>query len=579
MTGTNRGRMYRIIRPWLAFWLAVFSGAVPAKNVALLIGINQYTGVRPLEGAVNDVTGLRAVLIERWGFAAEDIVTLTDAQATRAAILNELDRLEARSKAGDFVLFYFSGHGTSGRDADAGLPLPYASGALVPVDYFSTQQETAEAVVSRLIVGRTDLRPRITALDRGGRHVLGLVDACYSGNTLRGMYRGALSAPPLTRRYVPLPVRSTGGPVSASKDPDLCGYNCGTAPEEAYPYRAVAYVSAASESEPAEDIGAIALISKPTYDGRPHGAFTDALLRALRGEGPLVADRDGDGRFDAAELHQVTLSFLRQRQSVHTPQLLPRIDDDLGGIARSVYLQLAHPPLPTSAPDKESGTDNSLRVQLMDRTANLVRALQAVPGLALVDSEPHLVVRRDGGDWQLLSAAGDEIARIPAAGVLNAVAAVRAQVWVRQVLAVAPDSGFRLELELSGQARGTLAVEGQEIHFAVRSARAAQLLVLDVAADGSVGVLYPKNRAELARLPAEQHVRVPADAGDRIVVQAPYGTDQVLAFAFPQAEPRLEKLIGGFWDKGSPALAELGSWLRNPEIARTSLSLVTRPLP
>lgn len=579
MTGTDRGRMYRIIRPWLAFWLAVFSGAVPAKNVALLIGINQYgSNVSALEGAVNDVEDLRKVLIERWGFAAGDVVTLTDGQATRTAILKELDRLATRSQPGDLVLFYYSGHGTSGRDSKFGLPLPYASGAIVPADFLPTEQDTAETLIPRLVVGRTDLRPRIEALDRSGRRVLGMIDACYSGNTLRAYYRNTLAQPEFKKRYVTLPARSVGA-AAAAKDPDLCGYNCGTAPEEAYPYRAVAYVSAASEGEPARDIGSFVLGSLPTFDGRPHGAFSDALLRALRGDGPLIADRDGDGRLDAGELHQVTQDFLKQRNIDHTPQLLPRIEDDHDRIARSVYLQLAHPPLPTSAPDKESGTDNSLRVQLLDRAANLVRALQAVPGLALVDSEPHLVVRRDGGDWQLLSAAGDEIARIPAAGVLNAVAAVRAQVWVRQVLAVAPDSGFRLELELSGQARGTLAVEGQEIHFAVRSARAAQLLVLDVAADGSVGVLYPKNRAELARLPAEQHVRVPADAGDRIVVQAPYGTDQVLAFAFPQAEPRLEKLIGGFWDKGSPALAELGSWLRNPEIARTSLSLVTRPLP
>lgn len=555
-----------------ALWLLALVPDAVAGNVALLVGINRYQSVNALEGAVNDVNDLRAVLVERWGFAADDIVTLVDVQATRAAILHELDRLETRSRPGDLVLIYYSGHGTSGQDRDFGLPLPYASGALVPVDF--TADDSRERMVSRLLVGRTDLRPRIEALDRGGRRVLAFIDACYSGNTLRGLYRDTVPRPSLRKRYVALPVRSVGTGPPAAKDPDLCGYNCGTAPEEPYPYRGVAYVSAASEGEAAVDLGGSALVSTPTFDGRAHGAFTDALLRALRGEGPLVADRDGDGRLSAAELHQVTLNFLRQRGLPHTPQLLPRLESDGVGIASSIFLEARTADRPPAAP-----VGTALRVQLASAAPALATALQALPELSLVEREPQLIVRRDGSEWQLQSAAGDEIARLPGGGVLAAVRAVQVQAWVGRLLAVPPDTGFLLELELSGQARGSVAVEGQQVYFDVRSARAAQLLVLDVAADGSVAVLYPKTPAELAPVDAGRAVRVPAAGAGPIVVTMPFGTDQVLAFAFPRHEPRLERLIDAFWEPGSPKLAELGDWLRNPEVARVSLPLVTRPLP
>lgn len=561
-------------RLWLlAVLLLVFGMDAGARNLALLVGINQYAGVQPLEGAVNDATELRSVLIERWGFAAQDIVTLLDVQATRAAILHELDRLLIRSRPGDLVLVYFSGHGTSGRDRGFGLPLPYSTGAFVPVEFKA--EGTREEMISRLLVGRTDLRPRIEALDRGGRQVLALIDACYSGNTLRGLYRNTLARPAFTKRYVALPPRSAGS-EPAAKDPDLCGYNCASAVEEAFPYRAVAYVSSASEGEAAVDLGSSVLASVPTYDGRPHGAFSDALLRALRGEGPLLADRDGDGRLSAAELHQVTLNFLRQRGLPHTPQLLPRLEDDRSGIAAAIFLQGT--PRSGTAPAAPAA-GRTLRVQLVDATPALTTVLQGLAQLTLVERDARLIVRRDGEEWQLQSAAGDEITRLPATGIKKVVAAVRAQAWVERVLAAPQDSGFRLELELSGQARGSVAVGGQSIHFAVRSAQPAQLLVLTVSTDGSVAVLYPGNAAELQPVPAGTAVRIPSVDTESILVQAPFGTDQVLAFAFPHPEPRLRELIGGFWESGAAQLEALGDWLGDPALARAQLSLVTRPGP
>lgn len=559
---------------WRCLWILLLVPALAsAGNIALLVGIDRYgSGAQPLEGAANDVAALREVLIAQWGFAPADVVTLVDVQATRAAILGELDRLMPRSRAGDLVLLYFSGHGTSARDRRLGLPLPYGSGALVPADF--SRDGTPQQQLGRLIVGRTDLRPRLEALDRGGRRVLALFDACYSGNSVRGLYRSALSAPPLSFRYVALPMRGDLGPtVAPGEDPDLCGFRCGTFQEEPYPYRHVVSVSAASEAEQAVDINRIWLPALPTHDGLTHGAFSDALLRVLLGE--LAADSNHDGRLSAAELQQATLAFLLTRKLPHTPQLLPRLEADVDGTTTEIALQRPVPDTPAPTP----AVGERLRVRLTGPVAaSLEPVLQPLPELGLDTSAPDIVVSRDGSDWLLLNPAGDLIARLPGPETGVLVDTLRRQAWIKTLLAPV-GAGFRLELELSGEARGVAAVEGQKVYFAVRSERPAHLLLLDIAPDGGIRVLYPKYTSELKPLPAEVAVRIPPDDASRIEVTPPFGTDQVLAFAFPEPEPLLELARNQYWPPGAPELAELTQRVHRPGVARAALPLVTVPRP
>src|ERR1044071_640898 len=83
--------------------LAVTASAQPAKR-ALLIGIDDYTastipivktvehrGWPDLQGAANDVRVLSEMLVLRYGFERKDIVTLTNQQATRPAILRAVE--------------------------------------------------------------------------------------------------------------------------------------------------------------------------------------------------------------------------------------------------------------------------------------------------------------------------------------------------------------------------------------------------------------------------------------------------------------------------------------------------------
>ena len=101
------------------------------RKLALLIGINQYRGAT-LQGCLTDVDLQRELLIHRFGFQPSDILTLTDQQATRSQIETAfVEHLVTPSKAGDVIVFHFSGHGSL---LNLGIAREDAQTSLVTID-------------------------------------------------------------------------------------------------------------------------------------------------------------------------------------------------------------------------------------------------------------------------------------------------------------------------------------------------------------------------------------------------------------------------------------------------------------
>jgi Caspase domain len=120
------------------------SGSIPAtgRRTALCVGINAYPDA-PLAGCVADAE-VWARCFAGLGFATPAM--LTDAQATRSAILGTLSNMIGRSRPGDIVVLQYSGHGTQLDDVDADedddsdeaiCPYDYASGAFIIDDDFA----------------------------------------------------------------------------------------------------------------------------------------------------------------------------------------------------------------------------------------------------------------------------------------------------------------------------------------------------------------------------------------------------------------------------------------------------------
>jgi hypothetical protein len=94
-----------------------------AQLWAIIIGISDYVGgANDLRYADDDAAEVRNVLIERYGYPADHIIMLLGDKdrsnynflsrlATRDKILAAISEIADKEKAGDEVVFYFSGHG------------------------------------------------------------------------------------------------------------------------------------------------------------------------------------------------------------------------------------------------------------------------------------------------------------------------------------------------------------------------------------------------------------------------------------------------------------------------------------
>jgi len=118
------------------------------RKLALLVGINQYPHSTALGGCVTDVALQRELLIHRFGFNTRDILTLTDSQGTRENIETAfIEHLTKQAKAGDLVVFHFSGYGSRVKmgEASQGDKSIRLSNSLVPVDRILQVKEAPTA--------------------------------------------------------------------------------------------------------------------------------------------------------------------------------------------------------------------------------------------------------------------------------------------------------------------------------------------------------------------------------------------------------------------------------------------------
>jgi len=87
--------------------------ATTNRKLALLVGINQYPNYPQLNGCVNDVELQKELLIQRFNFEPQDILVITEKDATRENIeTGFIEHLVKQAKATDVVLFHFSGYGS-----------------------------------------------------------------------------------------------------------------------------------------------------------------------------------------------------------------------------------------------------------------------------------------------------------------------------------------------------------------------------------------------------------------------------------------------------------------------------------
>lgn len=158
---------------------------------AVLVGVNRYRMPgADLRGCVSDVQNMEKLLTSSFGFAASDIVRLTDFAATKKAIESAVRTLVRSGRRGDVLLFTFSGHGSNVPDDD-GDEADGRDEILCPTDL-----DWKDPL-------RDDwLRTTFDSV-REGVNLTVITDCCHSGTITRAVVPPDA---PIIERYLPCPL-------------------------------------------------------------------------------------------------------------------------------------------------------------------------------------------------------------------------------------------------------------------------------------------------------------------------------------------------------------------------------------
>lgn len=223
---------------------------------ALLVGIDVYSGFKPakdappprnwqdLDGAVRDVEGIASLLTGKFGFAPEQVAILTDKAATRAAILDALADLAARTGPDDVVVFYYAGHGSQVKNSLANDEPDGLDESIVPADSRAGAPDIRDDELRDALGRILDKTTRLTVI----------MDSCHSGSGTRGLGKA---------RSIRGDPRDIATPSSTTPPPEQ---------------RGAVVLSAAQDFQ-------LAWEAKDD-DGKPHGLFSWSLTRALQQMAP-----------------------------------------------------------------------------------------------------------------------------------------------------------------------------------------------------------------------------------------------------------------------------------------------------
>jgi hypothetical protein len=520
--------------PALLLFLLLFSASpVSAAHYALLVGVADYPHAPKLFGPTNDVASLMEVLSTRYDFPSGNITTLLNGQATKKNILQALSDLKHRSHKGDFIFFYFSGHGTSAYDREASLSMDNTTGAIVPYD-FDAVPGNPRKTLERLIIGRRDLQPILLELDRD-RTLFVVFDSCYSGNAVRAIRTGR-GIP----KFVPLDIPADTATFSAIKDIP-------------FPYTSLVYFAAAHQTETADD-----LRPEDTHDGRSHGALTDALLVGLRGD----ADMNHDGTITYEELYD----FSRQKMQTvarHTPQVKSNRPLSTPLFERGVTIT----PIP---PAESSAELPPLRVQVSGSAATLAGALSRLSGIILVAEKPDLRITTTGDLVSLMLPGGDILCTVT--GTEEAGKRVERYARSRELLALKnPRQDFNVFLRPLGDQGKTVFHQGEQLGLQVTSEAEAHLLLLDIDPQGYVTLLLP-NATDDNRI----RLNAPLTLSNIGEIEPPLGVEFLKLFAFRTPVSGLTPFLGRSLSPVGPEFSQLISIIRRQQgWSSTTMEVVT----
>jgi len=483
----------------LAFGLGLTSPSVAGQWRALVIGIDAYENVSPLNGAVNDAGDIASTLKAA---GVSDLTTLYDAAATREAVLTAWQELLSRSAPDDILVLSYAGHGAQEKEWVAGSERDGMD------EVFLLAGFDLSAPGNRERLRDDDVSAMLRAA--GGRSVLVLADSCHSGTMTRSI------DPRIKRlgtRLVGLPPLEND--VLRSEQPHPVLSDPAPDAEDLKALANVTYVGATVDGQ---------VIPELMIGGQPRGALSWAFARGVEGR----ADFDKDGGITMAELGR----FLQETVRVATEgRQSPSLT--IGGQTRAAVL----PRVNDDILKREGGR--------LTITASTEQALPVLNSL----SEGHkgrLEVVADGSadlywdveEGDVLTKFGDVVLRAQAANADGFGAVVSKWVFLADLYDLSRE---RQPIEGRLQPSVGHIAEGSPFKVGLTSDSDGYMAVFAIEADGTLRLLAPDSRAD----PQGTDTSVRADRPYVLNIRAaqPFGADHIVMVRSGEAMPQLVSVL------------------------------------
>ncbi len=167
----------------------------------LVIGINDYADVPDVPFADRSAKQFAAIVQKLLGAQVQNVIVLTDSQATLGRLLSRLNTLLNRLGQQDQLLFYYAGHGVPGKDG-AGAYLLAQDGGPGSYEQPDLQLGHIYSVIAKSRVGKASI----------------FIDACFSGRSGRDSMVFEGVAPIAVRSKQSLPDSDRMTIITAGRD-------------------------------------------------------------------------------------------------------------------------------------------------------------------------------------------------------------------------------------------------------------------------------------------------------------------------------------------------------------------------
>jgi hypothetical protein len=270
-----------------------------AETRALLAGVWVFNSPMfpNLKGPENDLAAMEAVVR---GQGAKDVTVLRNAEVTRTGMETALHALGLRSKPGDWIVFYYSGHGA---EADAAVKgtVDGDTDQFIPLAGFDDEHQDPE----KFIVDK-DFYAWLARYIAPDVHILMIADTCHSGTLNRSIDRASFRFVPRTgfrgdrAQFVLVPRPGPRFPAVLAGAGETVGAGNSGKSVDRPDLANLVYVGGAQDDQ-------LALEAAMPVGGAPaRGVMTWSLEQGLTTPGPdgkgLAADLDHDGKITPGEL-------------------------------------------------------------------------------------------------------------------------------------------------------------------------------------------------------------------------------------------------------------------------------------